>query len=321
MNRPSSTDSPITLSTATIGTTRYSAFTGEERDSESGFYNFGARYHDPAMLTSFLSVDRYADKYPSISPYAYCAWTRPTGGHEHLLIKFNLVNNPMKLVDPDGNDWYEYTDKQTKKTEVKWTNCHNQDELSKSNPIGRYLGVTADDGKTYYGLMGDKVNKADDGERYRLTKDLDCAIINRALFTSAYASTPVDFSDVFAFETGAGSDNSRAGYSYAGGEAGIAMNNKRDRNGNRIGMEGRFNDMRKTSGRSLSGPFGLLQLDAPRFSINGVYLEHGREIAAISFAKNPSKADRFDRIYEGLKGRPLMHAQISNNGWCQTRYR
>ena len=36
-------------------------------------------------MTMWLSVDPLADKYPSISPYAYCAW------------------NPIKLVDPDGN--------------------------------------------------------------------------------------------------------------------------------------------------------------------------------------------------------------------------
>ena len=40
-------------------------------------------------MTMWLSVDPMADKYPSISPYAYCAW------------------NPVKLVDPDGNDWYQ----------------------------------------------------------------------------------------------------------------------------------------------------------------------------------------------------------------------
>ena len=35
-------------------------------------------------MTMWLSVDPMSDKYPSISPYAYCAW------------------NPVKLIDPDG---------------------------------------------------------------------------------------------------------------------------------------------------------------------------------------------------------------------------
>ncbi len=61
-------------------------FTGKERDEETGFSYFGARYYDSDLSGLFLSVDPMADKYPSISPYAYCAW------------------NPLKLIDSDGND-------------------------------------------------------------------------------------------------------------------------------------------------------------------------------------------------------------------------
>ena len=60
------------------------SFTGKEKDSETGFYYFGARYYDPSLSGLFISVDPMSDKYPNISPYAYCAW------------------NPIKLVDPDG---------------------------------------------------------------------------------------------------------------------------------------------------------------------------------------------------------------------------
>ena len=61
-------------------------FTGKERDEETGYSYFGARYMDHELMTMWLSVDPLADKYPSISPYAYCAW------------------NPIKLVDPDGRE-------------------------------------------------------------------------------------------------------------------------------------------------------------------------------------------------------------------------
>ena len=70
-------------------------FTGKERDKETGYGYFGARYMDHELITMWLSVDPMMDKYPSISPYAYCAW------------------NPVKLVDPDGreaideDDWYK----------------------------------------------------------------------------------------------------------------------------------------------------------------------------------------------------------------------
>ena len=59
-------------------------FTGKERDAETGYSYFGASYYDSDLNGLFLSVDPMSDKYPSLSPYVYCAW------------------NPVKLVDPDG---------------------------------------------------------------------------------------------------------------------------------------------------------------------------------------------------------------------------
>ena len=58
-------------------------FTGKERDEESGYDYFGARYYIPPLL-HWSSVDPLADKYPGISPYAYCLW------------------NPIKHKDPNG---------------------------------------------------------------------------------------------------------------------------------------------------------------------------------------------------------------------------
>ena len=71
-----------------------SSFTGKERDYETGYGYFGARYMDYELMAMWLSVDPMSDKYPGISPYAYCAW------------------NPVKLVDPDGmeyGDYYNYS--------------------------------------------------------------------------------------------------------------------------------------------------------------------------------------------------------------------
>ena len=279
-------------------------FTGKERDEETGYGYFGARYMDHELMTMWLSVDPMADKYPSISPYAYCAW------------------NPVKLVDPDGRDWYEYVHPETHKTMVRWTESHNQDELNNelkgSGIDGNYLGVTAETTTKYFGLMGDIVDKNEkQGEHYRLVKDLDRAIINRSMGT-AFGSNTVNFSDVFAFEEGG--VNTRLGYLYAGGEAGISMNGKQE-DGKRVGMEGRFNEMRKDDGRSLRSYGMQRSLDAPRFSINAVNLRFSPEMAAISFARDPSKAAVFQQRYEGLKGRPLYHAQRIGQGWRQTKYR
>lgn len=61
-------------------------FTGKERDHESGYDFFGARYYSSAVL-SWLSVDPLADKYPGNTPYMYCN------------------GNPIRFIDSDGRDW------------------------------------------------------------------------------------------------------------------------------------------------------------------------------------------------------------------------
>lgn len=86
MNFSISTNSPVALTVITIGAISRSPFTGKEKDAESGYHYFGARYYDSEALTGWLSVDPMADKYPSISPYASCAW------------------NPIRLIDEDGKE-------------------------------------------------------------------------------------------------------------------------------------------------------------------------------------------------------------------------
>lgn len=46
-------------------------FNGKQFDEEIGLYYYGARYMNPRMSV-FLNIDRFADKYPFISPYVYC---------------------------------------------------------------------------------------------------------------------------------------------------------------------------------------------------------------------------------------------------------
>ena len=64
-------------------------FSSKEKDTETGYSFFGARYYSPD-LSIWLSVDPMSDKYPSLSPYVYCA------------------NNPIKLMDPNGEEIGDY---------------------------------------------------------------------------------------------------------------------------------------------------------------------------------------------------------------------
>jgi RHS repeat-associated protein len=64
-------------------------FSAKEKDTETGYSYFGSRYYS-SDLSIWLSVDPMAAKYPSLSPYVYCA------------------NNPIKLVDPNGEKVFAY---------------------------------------------------------------------------------------------------------------------------------------------------------------------------------------------------------------------
>ena len=60
------------------------SFTGKEKDAETGYSYFGARYYDSDLSGLFLSIDPMADRYMGFSPYHYCRW------------------NPIKRIDIHG---------------------------------------------------------------------------------------------------------------------------------------------------------------------------------------------------------------------------
>ena len=63
------------------------SFNAKELDEETGMYYYEARYYKPPVFTS---RDPLFEKYPTFSPYTYCA------------------NNPVKYVDPDGRKMEAY---------------------------------------------------------------------------------------------------------------------------------------------------------------------------------------------------------------------
>jgi RHS repeat-associated protein len=68
-------------------------YNGKEFDRMYGldWYDYSARIMDPT-LGRFHSIDPLAEKYPNVSPYAYCN------------------NNPISNIDPDGRDWYRHNE-------------------------------------------------------------------------------------------------------------------------------------------------------------------------------------------------------------------
>jgi RHS repeat-associated protein len=78
-----------------ISSTNRWNFSGKEKQtiSDLGWLDFSARMYANCEMPIFTTQDPLAEKYYSISPYAYCA------------------NNPLRFIDPNGMDWYSYEEK------------------------------------------------------------------------------------------------------------------------------------------------------------------------------------------------------------------
>ncbi len=83
----------VSAGTATAATNRWHFSGKEDQDVDFGikYTDFGARLYSPG-LGRWIAPDPASEKYYDISPYAYCA------------------NNPVNLVDPDGENLTDYYD-------------------------------------------------------------------------------------------------------------------------------------------------------------------------------------------------------------------
>ena len=72
---------------------------------------------DIQTVSRFISIDPHAERYYSISPYAYCN------------------NNPVNCIDPDGRDWYRHNETGN----YYWQEGH--DELEGYTNIGASVSI------------------------------------------------------------------------------------------------------------------------------------------------------------------------------------
>lgn len=137
-------------------------FIGKERDFESGYDNFGARYYIAPFL-HFASVEPLLDKYLHISPYSYAAW------------------NPIKFVDSDGMDVYRY-DYQTGDFKLYQNTDDNFDQigqfkydrktkeykprLNKDGSIKTYSDHLGNNDKIAKGILRDGLNIRQNGSKF-----------------------------------------------------------------------------------------------------------------------------------------------------------
>ncbi len=140
-------------------------YNGKELDTKKGlnWYDYGARHYD-AAVGRFATVDPMAEKYYSMSPYAYCG------------------NEPISRIDPDGKDWRIQThyNKDTGKIEYKITvraalinNSSNQEldmkkltELIVNQVNTAYTSSSDDEFVSTIDLQLRAVNSVDDIKEY-----------------------------------------------------------------------------------------------------------------------------------------------------------
>ncbi len=97
-------------------------------------YDSEARWYYPAIMRT-TTIDPLAEKYYSISPYAWCG------------------NNPVRFIDSEGRDWYE-----AENGTITWTDCTSRQELDDNGIKGSYLGNVVVD---VNGSLNEKFGKND----------------------------------------------------------------------------------------------------------------------------------------------------------------
>ena len=145
----------IVTHNSTNGNINHNKYTGKEFDRMHGldWYDYVARQYDP-VYGRFTSIDPLCEKYPYLSPYAYCG------------------NNPMNAIDPDGRDYWVIKDEREKRITIKanyYAMTSDMKELNKALDFWNGLTYEADGYKVNFELkaieVADVVGGFDDKEK------------------------------------------------------------------------------------------------------------------------------------------------------------
>jgi len=126
-------------------------FSGKEKDDETGYSYFGARYYD-SDLSVWLSVDPLADKHPDYTPYAY------------------VYNRPTMLIDPFGMDSVFYN---TKGAEINRVKCDGDDTYFLKHDDGNKVirGENYYQGLSKESFFGDRSDNSRQGQVFDYVDD------------------------------------------------------------------------------------------------------------------------------------------------------
>jgi RHS repeat-associated protein len=131
-------------------------------------YDFEWRQYDPFIWRT-PTIDPLAEEFYEHSPYSWAG------------------NNPLLNIDPDGQDWYSFTNEQGKQTTVWREGDSKQIEIdgTKYQNIGGAYTQTLEDGTKVQYDQNEVVNVTEDTDKsiaekpYEFGKDFDVVVDNR----------------------------------------------------------------------------------------------------------------------------------------------
>ncbi|QOJ28869.1 MAG: RHS repeat-associated core domain-containing protein [Ignavibacteriales bacterium] len=171
------------------GTVQRYIFTEKERDTETGYDYFGARFYD-SDLGRWMTVDPLADKYPGWSPYNY------------------VMGNPLNSFDPDGK-------------EVRLNNRKDAERLAKE--INTVLG-----GEHVF-VVEIIINDGDNNQHYfRIDANESSLDWGKDVYLSAAYDVFASREHIFSVEFSNSADAKGGGYFKAIGELMVGVDNKND---------------------------------------------------------------------------------------------
>ena len=134
-------------------------FSAKERDSETGLSYFGSRYYS-SDLSVWLSVDPMAAKYPSLSPYTYCA------------------NNPVRVVDPNGDTLLPSAAFQASPYYMVYQNLNQTNSVYKRS-VNQYQGAN---NNLYFDYKTEATEKAGHTDWFHRAKGTDITVTAKTTY-------------------------------------------------------------------------------------------------------------------------------------------
>ena len=152
-------------------------FNAKELDEETGMYYYGARYYEPKLFL-WLSTDRFAEKYPNISPYAYCA------------------NNPVIYKDPNGDKIFLFGSEETQSEYLNMLYISTGNFYTLTNNVLSLIGADPNFKGTKSQILTDIIQRGIDSP-----KDYSITLVGESeddknVFIDSYFDRKIDISDL-----------------------------------------------------------------------------------------------------------------------------